>query len=273
MPEQRLFPQWRAQHASTAYPFTNQAGLTSDDGRVLLEGTFLDASLTIVGAQAGLYLSKVEITHQEVTLHVGDPVTPDLASGTFDLVSPSDDVVLTDLFGRPAGILVSESLRLAVFQSWGVGTHTFKQAQTEFCASICFPVPTAGVRGILLEDGTVLSGDVWLIGADGVVLRADTVNVPPSCGVSAQSLRAVRIDVVGDPLFRRRLCFPADLFSTPNFVRRLRVLGPNSESFDVLPDALGNVLLVGNNDLADDTVLRVTTDGNQVILSAVGQQT
>jgi hypothetical protein len=270
MAERTLFPEWRRQHEATKYPFSERASMTSRDGRVLVEGTFLDAALYPVGAAAGLYLAKVRIDHQRVSLVLGDSTTPDLATGTFPLVGSSGTVVFQDAFGRPAGLLVSAPERLAVFQSWGVGTHEFDPDGSEFASTVHFPTPEVGVRGFRLEDGTLFTGEVWLVGDDGVVFRTAEVTVLDRCGRPQRTVPAVRVDVVGDPLFRRRLCAPNDLYDTPRFIRRVRVVGPN-QTFECQPDATGGLVLTSNHQLAADTVLRIIPTAGGARIEAVGE--
>lgn len=269
MAERTLFPAWRRENDATRYPFSPRARLTNEAGLVLTEGTFLDASLFPVGSAGPLYLTRAVVTHETATLYVGDEADPDRCSGSFRLVDPPADVALADPVGRPAGVLASEPARLAVVQSWGVGTHEFEPADTEFCATCCVPTPEVGLRGVLLDSGELLTGDVWLVGSDGVVLRGETLTVQGPCGTQ-ETVTAVRVDVVGDPLFRRRLCQPRDLFATPNPVRAVRVIGPDGEEFEVTPDERGNVQLTGGNNLADDTILRLLTTPTGVKVELVG---
>lgn len=272
MPERRLYTEWRRSTEATRYPFSERASLVNEEGIVLLEGTFLDAALTVIGAQAGLFLAQAVVDHDQVTLVLGDPQNANLASGSFKLVQPESVISFTDTFGRPAGVLVSESQRLGIFQSWGVGTHVFLPEQTEFAATVCFPTPEAGLRGILLDDGTLFTGDVWLIGDDGVVLRVEDVNLPAVCGLAARTVQVIRVDIVGDPLFRRRLCTPVNLFQTPQVLRRLRVIAPNI-SFECGPDAAGDIKLAVHNDLIADTVLRLNSTPDGLVIGAIGSET
>lgn len=235
---------------------------------MLVDGTFLDAAMYPIGATAGLYLSAAAVTFRTVTLAVSTPTQPALATAEFSLIDPPDEVVFYDAHGRPAGVLVTEGRRLGVFQAWGVGVHEFLPAETEFAATCVFPTPEAGVRGVRLETGEVFVGDVWLVGDAGVVLRVTEVTEPVPTGGS-RTVSQVRVDVVGDPLFRRRLCQPAALFETPRFVQTLRVVGPNM-TFDVAPDAYGAVSLLGTNDLAADTVLRVRATADGIEIAAAG---
>lgn len=265
MTQQRLINrEWRAQNDSTRYPFSSAAELTSRDGRVLIEGTFLDAFLYPVGGREGMYLSRVTLTHQQVTVWVGDADTETRCSGTFDLIRPDGLVRLIDALGRPAGVLVSEPARLGIFQSWGVGDHTFARAASEFCCSCCVPTPEVGLRGLRLPDGTVVTGEVWLVGDDGVVLRTEQEVV------GGRAVTVVRVDVVGDPLFRRRLCEPDDLFITPSFVKTLRIRHAGGE-FDCAPDEYGNVRIAENGSTGVATVLRVRATADGLTISMAGK--
>lgn len=265
MPQRNLNQEWRAQNGATKYPFSDVATLTTRDGRILVEGTFLDAALHPVGGRAGAYLSRVTLTHQTVTVWVGDDGGQLRASGTFELIRPPDLVQLADDLGRPAGVLVSESARLGIFQSWGVGDHDFTQAASEFCAGCCTPTPEVGLRGVRLDDGSILTGELWLVGEDGVVLRTSEETV------GGEAVTVVRVDVVGDPLFRRRLCTPEELFVTPRFVRTLRILHAGGE-FTCSPDEYGNVRLAEDNGVTPDTVIRVRTTRDGVVIGMAGKQ-
>ena len=262
-----LHPAWRAQWEDTGYPFADGVSRTNAAGFEIPAATFIDGAIHPVGGQAGLYLAQVDIAFDAVTLTVGDPATPALATAAFSMVHPPELLSFADEFGRAAGVLVSSAERLAVFQSWPVGVYVFAPDQTEFAASICFPTPETGVRGVLLDDGTLLTGNVWLVGEDGVVLRE--VDVTPAQSCAAGPARVVRVDVVGDPLFRRRLCAPPALFSTPRFVRTIRVVASNG-TFECGPNARGDLQIsVGNNEAAD-TILRVRTVEEGVLFEAAG---
>ena len=265
--ERILYPQWRNQWEATPYPFGDFATRRNDEGDVILEGTFLDAHLYPIGGLVGLYLSAVIIDHQSATFVIGDFATEQLAFGVLPLASvlkPAGTIQLRDNYGRPAGVLVSDWQRLAVFRTWGLGTHTFTRAQTEFAATCCMPAPAIGVRGIMLDDGSVMTGHVWIVGDDGIVVSHST----------DAGYQLVRIDIVGDPLTRRRLCDTTGTgetatFTTPNFVRRLRI---NSSGFDFTcpPDDKGNFSIIANNDLSPETVLRIRATPDGIVFEAVG---
>lgn len=272
MAERTLFPEWIKQNETTKYPFSESVTLTNTEGRVIIEGTFLDAALYPIGATEGLYISTVVITFQTVTFTLATPTQDAIATASFSLITPPDEVVFTDVYGRPAGVLITEGRRLGVFQSWGVGTHEFLPGDTQFAATVVFPTPEVGVRGIRLDTGEIFVGDVWIVGADGVVVRASDALEPVPGTSDVRSVAQLRVDIVGDPLFRRRLCQPTSLFETPRFIQSINVVGPNME-FTCTPDANGNLMLTTINDLAADTVLRINTTPAGVVIGATGSVT
>jgi hypothetical protein len=196
-------PEWRASLEPTKYPFNDTATLTN--GTVSIpETTFIDASFYVSDAGAGLYLTDVVVTSEEVTIYVGTIANKLAAYSTFTKTSPPDVLRFTDLNNKPAGMVVSESARLAVFSSWSIGDHVFSLEQTGFVARCCHAVPSGGLRGFLLDDGSIVSEDVWLVGDDGIVLSCDEGTEPADCTVASVTTQAIRIDVVGDGLFRRK---------------------------------------------------------------------
>lgn len=270
MAEHVIFEQWREQTSNNNFPFAAPATLVNSEGKVIVEGSFVDAALYVIGGQAGLFLSKVVITHQTVTFFVGDSLDRERASGAIALVNTADDIYLSDRFNRPAGVLISTASRLNVFQAWGLGEHTFEPAESEFAATVCIPTPPLGVRGIMLESGEILTGEIWLVGDDGVIVRTEGATLPADCGQDEETMQTIRVDVVGDPLFRRRLCVPTDLFFTPRFIKSIHIIDTNEQDITLTPDAFGNFLLVTNNDLAADTILRIVTQADGVTIRAVG---
>lgn len=273
MSQRIVHPEWRSYFETTKYPFADTASLTNDedDQNFIPEGTFLDASLYPVGAGERLYLSKVVAnTAGSVTLYIGDSTDDEVASGVVDLLDPPSSVRLTDAYGRPAGILVSEPTRLLSFQGWNTGTHTFSMAQTEFVARVCVPTPEVGVRGFELDDGSVLTGDVWFLGDDGVVLTPSVSSEPdPDHPGEFRSVNVIRIDVVGDPLFRRRIC--QTVFVGPKFLRTITARD-GCRKIVCGPDELGNInVTVGSQDAAD-TILRIRGTEDGLVFETVGER-
>lgn len=249
MPERIIFPEFRDELEFTRYPFADGATLISSTTQhELEEDTFLDASLYPIGGGSQLHISRIIVEPREVTIWFSSRVTPNLCFAQFDPIDAPYNVEVQDNFGRPAGVLVSDPIRLSRFSAWDSGTHVFPVQATELCASCVIPTPELGLRGLATIDGDVLAGDVWLVGANGVVVREDG-----DC--------TIRIDIVGDPLFVRQLCVPVDLFSTPNFLRTIN--GCPGDEF-------GNFRIEVGTTLAPDTILRVNPIDNGLKIEAIG---
>jgi hypothetical protein len=272
-PSQRiLHPAWRDEYQATTYPFGDWATLSGSTGVFIPEGTFLDASLYPVGGGERLRLSKAVVSQQEIVLYVGDTATEELCSTTIDLLNPVDELGLTDKYGRPAGLLVSTAERLAIFQTWPPGTHKFTFAQTGFCSYVHIPVSEDYFLGFQLEDGSIVSGDIWLVGGAGVVLSYEEDEVARTdCDIenNIQSTETrIRVDVVGDPLFRQRLCTNGS--ATPKFIKQI-TFKRGCGSTVVRPDERGMVYVTSGRPDGQSTVLRVRSSDNSLKIGAVGQ--
>lgn len=246
-----IFPEFRDQQDGSRYPFSDSSSLLSSTGKVRIENDiFLDASIYPIGNTLRLHISQIEISPRLVVLYVSDNSRRTLATASFDpLATDVFTIRFVDSRGRDAGILVSEPDRLRVFAAWPVGTHIFPIGNADFVASCCIPTPEIGVRGILTADGDLLTGDIFMIGDNGIVITDDE--------------GAIRIDASGDPLYLRKACRPLGKFNTPRYLQTINNCGP---------DAYGNFNLTVGDHLADTTILRIYPDGHGGLrLEAVGR--
>lgn len=249
MPGRVIFPEFRDELEFTNYPFADGASLATRSGDYNIgQTTFLDASLYPIGGAENMYIAEVEITLRAVTLRVSDRVTSNLCYATFDPLQPPSILEFWDDYGRPAGILISEPLRLSQFGAWDNGTHQFERGATEFCASCVIPTPEIGVRGFLTEAGELLTGDVWIVGENGVTVRELTPG-------------QVRIDVIGDPLFVRTQCDPLVLFEPPLFIKTINYCPPNE---------IGDFRIEVNDADAAETVMRIVHTDDGLRIEAIG---
>lgn len=226
--------EFRPEQADSPYPFADTATLVADTGFTLDPALFLDASVHPTGGTAGLRLSEVVVTPTAVSFLVGDDATEVLASGSFSPIAPGDGRVrLLDPAGKPAGLLLADPVKLALAAYWPAGTHKFTRQATEFVASCAIYLPPAGVRSLTGEDGLPLSGHVWLVGEDGVVLSVAN--------------NEIRVDVAGDPYFVRKLCGPV-AGAAPPVLKTIN---------NIAPGPGGTFLLVRRAVTTADSVLRV----------------
>lgn len=259
MPEFTLVPEWRDDQQATGWPFSSVVIPTNDNGYFIPDSTFLDAAFYPVGGTVGLYISSISVSNNLVTIIVSDAGIENLASGSFPLLNPPSLIPFVDSVGRPAGVIISDPNRLAVFQAWGSGTQAFTVDQTEFVAAVYQPSPEIGFRGFVLADNSLITGDIWIVGDDGVVVRHDP----------GGPLSAFRVDAVGDPLFARRLCSPANLFITPRFIKQLRIVSGDG-TIHAEPDESGNFEISVGSNLATDVALRVRTTDSGLVFEVMG---
>ena len=251
-----LHPEFRDEQDDSMYPFEDTATLATEisDAQIFSD-TFIDAAIYPIGGLVGAKLTRIVIgTGRIATLYVGDDEDAERASGTVDFLTPGDTIVLQDSYERPAGMLLSDANRLSIFQSWAPGDYQFSGAT--FVASVVTPLPAVGVRGFLTVDEDtgdirLFHGDTWIVGENGAVVRKEA--------------GTIRVDFVGDPLFRRRLCIKNDgtsFFTTPNFLKTINGYGPND---------VGNFNLSAGEHAALDTVLRIAPLENGIKITAIGK--
>ena len=241
--------QWRDGSRGTDYPFVDGAPLANAAGDRIPADLIDDALIHPAGGGAGAYLMSVEVS-DAVVLRIGDPTNGGTCRAVWDPADPADDLELLDAFGRPAGILVGRSEKWAALRTGLVGPKAvFRPEETPFAASVCVPVPSQGLDGILLEDGTVLTGEVWLVGENGVVLSLQD-------GVIA-------VDAVGDPYHGLRECVirgePPAIPCPVKTISRIK------------PDAAGDWKLTVGILAAADPALRIEPDGDGLLVRTVGK--
>jgi hypothetical protein len=256
-------PEFLKSLEDTSYPFIPTASLSNGTAS-LLEGTFLDAHLYAVAGASRYYLAKVTVTSADITFVIGDVTTSNRLSGSVALPLTSSVVRLVDSFNRPGGLLVSEPSRLALISAWGVGVHSFSRDQTEFCVTCQVPVSDPGVTGIRLASGEVLTGKIWLVGEDGVILDVENKQTP-----AGDIIETIRADIVGDPLFLQRLCNPEELFTPVNPIRQICITN-EAYTFCCTPDDQGNFNIQMNDSLAADAALRLRTTPEGVVITVEG---
>ena len=253
--ERTIVPEWRDEQAQSRYPFTDASTLVSTTGVFIDKDFFLDAVVYVLNGSAPLYLAAVTFEGQAITVSITDSGGTTIITGQINPYETNTSIPLYDLNGRSAGVLVSDEDRLKRFQSWPAGTQSFG-TNAEFVASVIVPFPEKHLSGFILPDGSIVSGDVWFFGENGVLIRQDDDG-------------SIRFDLVGDPLFKRSLC---DItvngtqgFVTPNFLKTIN---------GIPPDSNGNFLISVNDATASDSILRIypDTSENAVKIEFVGQR-
>jgi hypothetical protein len=211
---------------------------------------FLDASLYPIGAVGAVYISSIDIvTPRNATITVSDSTRRPKASVTFDPLFAPNLLRLADEWGRPAGVLVSDSIRLSRLSSWSPIDHAFATTDTEFVPSCVIPTPEVGVRGLITERDELFAKDALIIGDNGVV-------------VTQAEDEIIRVDIVGDVLFIRETCGVVDKFTTPNFIRTIN---------DCPPDPNGNYNITVGDHQNEETIVRVYPLNGVLVIEAIGK--
>lgn len=242
MATRHLHPQFRDENASSRYPFSDLSRLTTGTGHTLPTELVTDAALYPIGNVLPLYLRRIELDGLLAAIVIGTALD-DLCRSEFDLTDPDGTVVLVDDLRRPAGVLLCDPVLLQSLRGWGNGNHVFDN-RAEFVATVGIPTPENGVRGLSAEAGKPLTGDVWLVGEDGVILTEEN--------------GAVRVDITGEPLWRRALCDTASNFVSPNFVRTIN---------GIAPDSYGNWQFTAGRVLTGRPAMRIYPDDKALVIS------
>lgn len=249
---------WPTAVGGNRYPFTDAAAMTSNQAVKLPAGFISDAVVYSRFGAARLYISKIEITSSTIKLVLsGD--NAELATGSAAL--HSTQLELFDKYQRPAGVIIFGQAGEA--SSVLTGTHTFPPEALPFTSSCVVPIKDERLEGILLDDGSFFAGDVWMIGRRGVVLEVLT----PPAGTE------IHVHVVGDPLYRRRVCTDENqpFIPTPS-LRKVKfvLLDTANEEVDLVPDRFGNSVITTGSAEAADNVLRINIIDHGLMLSAIG---
>lgn len=244
--------EWREENQDRRYPFVDTATLTNGLDVIPLR-LFVDGSLYPVGNTGRLFLSRITRTPTSVELAVSDFGQGEVCTASVDDDDDPDLINFEDVYGRPAGVLLPDDpgldTSLDVLRSWSLGDHLFTEPQTGFAVSCQVPTPHVGVRGLLLEDETLATDDVWLVGERGIQLW-------PQDGF-------IRVDAIGDRFLLIRECAGLDPALAFEFINRRPLKTING----ILPDPLGDFSFTVAGELNDTQVLRINAGVNGLVLS------
>lgn len=280
-----LFPQWRDSNKERNYPFSDAADLLSVDGKMLPRGVFLDAAIHFPGAEGRHFLQEVTIMGDTLGISIADDAG-NAGFGEYRVAGGTDIITLYDSVDRTVGTLVVDQEQAPLLFSLTDSSVGFDPRSTEICATCVSYLPDIGVTGISAA-GQLFSGDVWIVGGRGVVLR----QMPAPHGALTGAARAeaaaadpfdprvtteVRIDMVGDPYDTLTECIsnvpeddPELAAVTPNlFVKSINAGQGNILG---LPDQYGNVVIAAASFEAYDNPVRVTPAKNGIRVSVTGR--
>ena len=172
------YQEWRDSNEDRNYPFAENTSLVAVEGVAIPADTLIDAMLYPINLVGDLYVSKIDATEQLIELRDTD----DESLKGFSSVPFTEDLIpFYDSFGRHIGTLVAGD-SLASLN----GVYTYTPTTAVLASTVVAPQNQAGVRGLQLDSGEVLTGEVTIVGRHGVVLTTADDGT-------------IRIDVVGSP--------------------------------------------------------------------------
>jgi hypothetical protein len=278
------YPEWLEQFERTNYPFEDTATMLSVDGRKLPPTVFLDARFNLIDADKQIYLSAVIVEPSRITLWLGDNLNNRIAHSRFNPATSDQLISFRDNFNRAVGVLMVRPGAVSLFRAWGVGTYEFFPESTRLVASTYMVLPVNTVTGFLLDDGTVISGNVVFVGGPGIMLEVGETHIPEPCGSTIPTgKKSIKVHVVGDPLFKRRLCEPQEFFAAPNFIRQLCFSVPGRSGDPNYPDKEPEIVCCGPGDFgdikitagqndSDASIVRVRVTSEGIVFEAVGER-
>ena len=256
---QVLVQEWRDDNANIAFPFVDSAKLKTSLGVSLNNRAFLDAAIYPPGYVGRVFLGQVVSSLSGVTYVLTNERGVVIASGALT----NDEIWFSDALGRNAGVLIVDPTELP--QNWPIGTHSFGTG-AELVASVIELGADTAPTSLVLPDGTLITGDVWVVGDDGVV-------------ITQAGDGSTQVNMVGDPLFQRRLCDPefnslvsiATPFFTKTYLQALAI-PVNGAWVEVAADQYGGFVISANDAMTPDSVLRIyPSDDGTVKIELVGK--
>lgn len=245
-----LFPEFREETAENRYPFADTATLQANNSQFNIGvDSFIDAVFYAIDAGTGLHIARIETSAVQTRIVITDSAgLLEFTAKYNPLQPPTTALEVVDEYGRPAGYLLSTSEKLASFGTQ-IATYEFDRAATEFAASVVIPAKEPGVRGVKTPTSSLLTKDIWLVGDMGVQL-------------SVKENNTIRIDVVGEPLFKRALCEGNTDFPARKYIKTIN---------GCAPDSFGNFIITATRQLAPDSILRVYPAASGIVIEAVGR--
>lgn len=236
MPE-IVYTEWRNENERVNYPFADAATLENADGVKIDPTLFLDARLYPIGGDSTLFLRRVVVEEEFARFYLAtEEDETEIAYGHLDLllIPSNGEVPVFDLFGRPAGVLVSTTEKLTAVPGLFAGETVFPAEASHFAPSVVVPMPDAGVRGFFTDDGDAVFGPVILVGEQGIVLSVVDGNI--------------RVDALGNAFAKQEDCEEQDPLPPYCPIRTIN---------GISPDENGDFKLTVGGNSAVDNLFRI----------------
>lgn len=159
-----VYNEYYNENSQRNYPFEDSASLMSTEDYVLAPDVIIDAMIYPLEVVGVPYLSKIDMS--EKIMYVSDSGSDAvLMSGAIT----GDSVILYDEYQRQLGII---TLGPGSAQLQNGRVYEFASSNAKFASTCWFPITREGVQGFLLDDGTLVTGDVMFEGRNGMVVHS-----------------------------------------------------------------------------------------------------
>ena len=156
--------EYRNQNSNRSYPFADDASLLDADGNALPSDFIIDAFLFPIDVGGGVYLQSIDTVSGKI--YFAADGTPDPFGIATYAGTDTAYVYETGTYGRQIGVVVFGAGTNQIVG--GTAVRTFTYEATALTPAAFIPMNQPGVRGILLEDGSLLTGDITIVGGPGV---------------------------------------------------------------------------------------------------------
>lgn len=221
--------QWPDIHRRDPYPFKDTASLRSNTGELTIDPRwFVEARFWPVTNSSRIYLRTLGRSGTTLSLQLADE-SGVLAQASVEIDSGAKRAVFYDSAENQVGYLQTTEGGFLSFRDQPEGSYRFNLTATEFVPTAVTPQVRSGVTLLRDDFGSFLTGGWRMVGGEGVELSVDG--------------QSVRVDLVGDGLYRRDVCEnPAELGLLINPVRAIHWQDLNSGHTGVVRPKRGRIV-------------------------------
>lgn len=156
--------QWRNKNAYRAFPIADDASWVTSSGLDVSSGIFSDAVITPIDPDGSVHVSSINFEDGTVTISDDSGV---IASATIQ----QEVIEFYDDYSRHIGIIVLDES----FHDLA-GNLTFPAHALPLAPTAVAPQVQEIVRGFILPDGDVVTGDVQFVGQDGITVTTESTD-------------------------------------------------------------------------------------------------
>jgi hypothetical protein len=189
--------QWEAENRRNPYPFVDTATLRDSSGIVTISPSWvLDAKFWPSMASASrVYLKEINRTKDMLTITIASLDEDLCTTETTDFTKRR--LAFYNANSQQVGFMSFAEGGLVSLHDIPTGVYRFASDASEFVASALAVEVLTGLNSIKGQTGDALREDFRIVGGEGVMLIKGSGN-------------KIRVDIIGDPYYRRDVCDDRD---------------------------------------------------------------